>query len=524
MLRHPHLQPTILGEVATFQALCGRSLGSPPPRHQPHPAGPPSGSWPGSTARVDPGSQSSAASGAAQPGPGEAAPAGRLTAAASLRQLLDSLSREQRRNQELLASLAFALRSFTNLNRFLELVPVVASRLVEAEGSLLLVFHADGRLWRDQVQITAGERSADLLRRLLALPDSQLQAASGEEAVAALLDPLIRDLLAPAKLYGTSVVARGLQRGRLYVFSARRGYSWSDIHRRHLQLVADLCGVALENELLRQEMRRHERLDRQLSIGAEIQAQLLPDQCPVIAGVELAARCRPAFQVGGDYYDFIPVQPDRIGRRREQGPWALVIGDVMGKGVPAGLLMTLLRGMLRAEVLSGLPPDRILHDLNRLAQEDLAHSHRFVTLFYSDYDPRRRRLRFANAAHNPPLLWRRQQGRVDRLDAPGLLIGLQSEAEYGCGEVLLEPGDVLLYYTDGVTEASGLSGVRFEEERLLRAFHTACRSGLGAQALLDQLFQRLDRFVGPDHRLEDDASMVVLKVREGVILPSFPGS
>ena len=125
------------------------------------------------------------------------------------------------------------------------------------------------------------------------------------------------------------------------------------------------------------------------------------------------------------------------------------MGDVMGKG-PAGLLMTMLRGMLRAEVLSGLPPDRILHDLNQLALEDLSQSHRFVTLFYSDFDPRTRRLRFANAAHNPPLIWRSQQRSVSRLDAPGLLIGLQPEAEYGVGSTVLEPGDVLLYYTDGV--------------------------------------------------------------------------
>jgi len=447
----------------------------------------------------------------------------RLTAAASLRQLLDSLSREQRRNQELLSSLAFGLRSFTNLNRFLELVPVLVSRMVEAEGSLLLVFHPDGRLWRDHLQVSASERSAELMHRVLSLSDSQLQALSGEEAVAALLDPLIQSCLAPAAVLATSVVARGGLRGRLYVFSSRSGYSWSDSYRCHLQLVADLCGVALENDLLRQDMRRHERLDRQLSIGAEIQAQLLPDSCPVIEGLELAARCRPAFQVGGDYYDFIPVRPDLTGRWREQGQWALVMGDVMGKGVPAGLLMTLLRGMLRAEVLSGLPPDRILHDLNQLAQEDLAHSHRFVTLFYSDYDPGRRRLRFANAAHNPPLLWRRQQGCVERLDAPGLLIGLQREADYGCGEVVLDAGDVLLYYTDGVTEASGFSGERFEEERLQQAFQAACRSSLGAQGVLDQLFSRLDRFVGPDQALEDDASMVVLKVHEEVMLPSFSG-
>jgi phosphoserine phosphatase RsbU/P len=238
--------------------------------------------------------------------------------------------------------------------------------------------------------------------------------------------------------------------------------------------------------------------------------------------VELAARCRPAYEVGGDFYDFIPTRPHLLGRSREQGRWALVMGDVMGKGVPAGLLMTLLRGMLRAEVLSDQPPAAILHDLNRMAQEDLSHSHRFVTLFYSDYDPTRRLLRYANAAHNPPLIWRRQRGVVDQLDTTGLLIGLQSEAEYGHGEEVLQPGDVVLYYTDGVTEASGFSGGRFDEERLVRAFHGGCRAGLGAQAILDQLFARLDRFVGSDRHLEDDASMVVLKVREEVMLPSLP--
>ncbi|MBW0167268.1 MAG: PP2C family protein-serine/threonine phosphatase [Vulcanococcus sp.] len=436
---------------------------------------------------------------------------------ASVRQLLDSLSREQRRNQELLASLGFALRSFTNLGRFLELVPLVATRLVEGEGALLITFHPDGRLWREQLHGGPPE----LLRALASLSDEELLQASGDEAVALLLDRLVRRQLTDRPLFATSVVARSRSRGRLYVYGPRSGLSWSESYRRYAQLVADLTGVAIESEQLLQEARRHERVDRQLSTGAEIQAQLLPDHCPVIEGVELAARCRPAFQVGGDYYDFIPTRPQLLGRRREQGRWALVVGDVMGKGVPAGLLMTLLRGMLRAEVLSGHAPDRILHDLNQLAQEDLAQSHRFVTLFYSDYDPRTRLLRYANAAHNPPLIWRRMRHAVDRLDAPGLLIGLQPEAQYGCEQIVLDPGDVLLCYTDGVTEASGLNGERFDEERLIAALQAACRSGVGAQGILDQLFARLDRFVGPDRQLDDDASMVVLKVREEVMLPSL---
>jgi len=439
-----------------------------------------------------------------------------------LRQLLDSLSKEQRSNQELLVSLGFALRSFTNLNRFLELVPVVAARLVGVEGALLVPFHADGRLWNEQLQILTTARSEPVIQALNKHEPGRSSGFGSDDALVLGMDRLVQRQLGSAGVFATSLVARGRQRGRLYVFNPSGSLIWTDVHRRHVQLVADLAGVAIENDLMLQEARLHERVDRQLSIGAEIQAQLLPDHCPVIEGVELAARCRPAFQVGGDYYDFIPTRPELIGRRRERGRWALVMGDVMGKGVPAGLLMTMLRGMLRAEVLSGLPPDRILHDLNQLALEDLSQSHRFVTLFYSDFDPRTRRLRFANAAHNPPLIWRSQQRSVSRLDAPGLLIGLQPEAEYGVGSTVLEPGDVLLYYTDGVTEAPGITGDRFDEDRLIRSLESACRSGTGSQGILDQLFRRLDRFVGPDRQLEDDASMVVLKVREEVMLPSVP--
>lgn len=441
---------------------------------------------------------------------------------------LDSLSQEQRRHQDLLASLAYALRSFTNLGRFLELVPLVTSRLVASQGALLVVFHQDGRLWRDHLQAFPADRWSDGLRQLAALPDSELGAWSGDPAGVAHLDQVVGRLLGDGQVLGdgqllaTSVVARSSQRGRLYVFAPRGELPWGEGHRLHLQLVADLVGVALEGDTLRQAMQRHERVDRQLSIGAEIQAQLLPNRCPLIAGVTVAARCRSAFEVGGDYYDFIPTQPQGSGPGPAAARWALVIGDVMGKGVPAGLLMALLRGMLRAEVLSGHAPDRILHDLNQLAQEDLAHSHRFVTLFYSDFDPRTRLLRYANAGHHPPLIWRRGTGQVERLDAPGVVIGLQPGADYDAGQTLLEPGDVLLYFTDGVTEAVGFRGERFEEHRLINQFQMACHGDLGAQEILDLLFARLDRFVGADRQLDDDASMVVLKVGDQQVLASLP--
>jgi len=436
-------------------------------------------------------------------------------ASKSLRDLVNSLSQEQIVNQDLLLSLSFALRSFTNLNRFFELIPLLVTQLVGVKGSLLIPFQDDGSLWREQLQIAPINEDQEIFRQLFLLEEGKKTGFAMKEKNIAMLDRLVQRHFDSSNLIATSIVSRGRQRGRLYAFDKKEIVFDSNIRRKYIQIVADLTGVAIENDVIFQVIRNHEKVDRQISIGAEIQSQLLPDQCPIIEGVELAACCRPAFQVGGDYYDFMPTRPDLSDSAKSNGRWAFVIGDVMGKGVPAGLLMTMLRGMLRAEVLSGLPPDCILHDLNQLALEDLTQSHRFITLFYSDFDARSRKLRFANAAHNPPLLWSAKTKSIKRLDAPGLLIGLQPEAEYGCGEIILQPGDVLLYYTDGVTEAPGISGERFDENRLITFLDKFAREGLGAQQILNKLFERLDGFVGvSDHHLEDDASMVVLKVNE----------
>ncbi len=436
-------------------------------------------------------------------------------ASKSLTDLIHSLSQEQIVNQDLLLSLTFALRSFTNLQRFLELIPLFVTQLVGVKGSLLIPFQDNGSLWREQLQIVASDENQELIRQLFLLDEGKKIGFGMQEKNIVILDNLVQRHFESSNIIATSIISRGRHRGRLYAYDKKENVFGSNVHRKHLQIVADLTGVAIENDVIFQVIRNHEKVDRQISTGAEIQSQLLPDQCPVIDGVELAACCRPALQVGGDYYDFMPTRTDLSEAAKSSGRWAFVIGDVMGKGVPAGLLMTMLRGMLRAEVLTGLPPDCILHDLNQLALEDLTQSHRFVTLFYSDFDAKSRKLRFANAAHNPPLLWSARSQSINRLDAPGLLIGLQPEAEYGCGEIFLQPGDVLLYYTDGVTEAPGISGERFDENRLITFLDKFAREGLAAKQILNKLFERLDGFVGvSDHNLEDDASMVVLKVNE----------
>jgi len=243
------------------------------------------------------------------------------------------------------------------------------------------------------------------------------------------------------------ILSRGKCRGFIYIFS--KDLSCDSItDDSNFNFIQNCLAVGLENYCLIKTKKKHENVDREISTGAEIQSQLLPEYCPIIYGVDLAAHCRPALQLGGDYYDFMCLKTNISEKRKEKSRWAFVIGDVMGKGIPAGLLMTMLRGMLRAEVLTGLPPDRILHDLNQLAINDLDQSHRFVTLFYSDYDPRTRKLRFANAAHNPPLLWRSADQKIIKLDAEGFVLGLQNDAEYDCGEIKLYENDLVLYYTD----------------------------------------------------------------------------
>jgi len=291
-------------------------------------------------------------------------------ASESLKDLIESLSQEQILNQDLLLSLSFALRTFTNLQRFLELIPLVVTQLVGVKGSLLIPFQDNGSLWREQLQMFPIDEDQEIFRQLMLLEEGTQIGFGMKEKNIRILDRLVQKCFHSSNVIATSIVSRGRQRGRLYVFDEKEIDFGSNVHRKHIQLVADLTGVAIENDVIFQVIRNHEKVDRQISIGAEIQSQLLPDQCPIIEGVELAACCRPAFQVGGDYYDFMPTRSDLTETAKSSGRWAFVIGDVMGKGVPAGLLMTMLRGMLRAEVLSGLPPDCILHDLNQLALED----------------------------------------------------------------------------------------------------------------------------------------------------------
>lgn len=445
--------------------------------------------------------------------------AAEVTPVFALKELVARLYREQYKIQDLLSSLGFALRSFNNLNQFLELIPLMAARVTDADGGALILFKPNGQVRLERLHCQETQVCQDI-RKALEMATSRVSAiveATQTVPTPAFLDEQVSHYLGPdIQLFGTSILVKQAERGRLYVFSRDRHYTWTETRQKLVRLVADQTGVAIANDELTVELRKKERLDRELEIGAEIQLRLLPRQCPKIKGIELAAKCQTASRVGGDYYDFIPANYDQIRTRNkggiESGRWSVVIGDVMGKGVPAGLIMTMTRGMLRAEVLNAHSPARILQHLNRVMYADLENSHRFVTLFYSEYDPHTRTLFYSNAAHHPPLLWQAATNTIKRLDTLGMLIGLDADCEYEDAQVQLAPGDTIIYYTDGFTDAANQNGDRYDEENLINAFQWACEHCHSSQSILDYLFEQVQQFIGVNNRNKDDMTLVVMKV------------
>ena len=413
---------------------------------------------------------------------------------------------------EIAPSLAYYLKSFSNINKFLDYICLIFRHIFSEKIILIIPLNYENDIWYENINISANSECSKTQEAINIFFNQFNFSKNFRIKEIQKFENSLKDNFKDLKIETEKITSRGKCRGFVYIFSKDIS-SQSITEDDNFNFILNCLAVGLENYCLIRTKKKHENVDREISTGAEIQSQLLPDYCPIIHGVDLAAHCRPALQLGGDYYDFMCLKTNISEKRKEKARWALVIGDVMGKGIPAGLLMTMLRGMLRAEILTGLPPDRILHDLNQLAINDLDQSHRFVTLFYSDYDPRTKKLRFANAAHNPPLLWKSSEQEIIKLDAEGFVLGLQKDAEYNCGEIKLDQNDLVLYYTDGVIDTSNSLGERFDEERLIKTLTKLCKQSHTSQEILNKIFKKLDDFTGQNRHLEDDASMVVFQLK-----------
>jgi sigma-B regulation protein RsbU (phosphoserine phosphatase) len=250
---------------------------------------------------------------------------------------------------------------------------------------------------------------------------------------------------------------------------------------------------------LHAEAKEKRRLEEQLELARDIQRRLLPEKAPEMAGHVLAGANRPSFLVGGDYFDFLPLGDER---------WAIVVADVSGHGVPAGLIMAGFRAELRAALRHDDDPCRVLAELNHILHDELE-SDRFVTAFLAVYDPASGRLGYSNAGHEPGLLARRS-GDVEPLTEGGLLLGVFPEAEYRRAMVHLAPGDRLVLHTDGLSDAVDPWGGELGAEGILRLVAELEGEGTAPDDLPAVLLERAEREAAGAPDEADDRTVVVL--------------
>ena len=261
-----------------------------------------------------------------------------------------------------------------------------------------------------------------------------------------------------------------------------------------------LSGFLLMNLLVLLEVADRLSLKRDLEVAREIQQAMLPDGTWSGPGVEAFGLTKPANTVGGDFYDILP---------RPDGTVLVALGDVAGKASPAALLMALLLAMLRTLVDEELPLPALVQRLN-LQVTRHAPASRFITLFLASFNPSTGRLLFVNAGQTPPLL-RRQNGSIERLTSGGVALGMFAGSIYEAGEVHMLPGDALLLYSDGLTEAESPDGVPFDEaglERTLALYAGAYQKSAAAE-LGRAVFDAVERH-RRDQRLSDDLTVLVL--------------
>jgi serine phosphatase RsbU (regulator of sigma subunit) len=244
------------------------------------------------------------------------------------------------------------------------------------------------------------------------------------------------------------------------------------------------------------ELLEHERMNQEIQVARRIQHALLPKELPRIEGWRMAAYYQPARLVGGDFYDFLHFEDGRLG---------VIIGDVTDKGVPAAMVMALTRTLLRAVALEGSSPGQVLSRVNELLKPDMP-TKMFVTCLYAILDPQDGRLIYANAGH--PVPYRRTKKGVAELRATGFPLGLLPGISYTEEETSIEPGECIIFYSDGLVEAHNTERELFGFPRLQELLAKKMDDG---DSLINRLLDELKAFTGAQWEQEDDITLVGLK-------------
>jgi phosphoserine phosphatase RsbU/P len=285
--------------------------------------------------------------------------------------------------------------------------------------------------------------------------------------------------------------------GIIYADSPIAEGRFTEDHLKVLTTLASVAAIRVENARLVEARLERERLERELALASEIQQRFQPTAPPQVNGYELQGISFPCYEIGGDYYDFI---------EREDGRLIIALGDVSGKGTAAALLMSSLHAAIHAQSASHDSLVATISAVNRYLANNIP-ANRFVTLFYAELDPESGALSFLNAGHNPPLIVH-AAGTVEQLASGGLPLGIKPDAEYREGRTQLQLGDVLVIYSDGVTEATNPTGEEFGATRLYEVVSRNIQAS--AAGIRDRIESSLTKFA-QGTSAADDITLVIVK-------------
>ena len=304
-------------------------------------------------------------------------------------------------------------------------------------------------------------------------------------------DESIRSLVAVPMM-----VKSGL-RGVLTVYNKKEGKPFTEDDQRLLAIIAGQSGQVVENARLYEREKAFIKMQEELRFAARIQNELLPQSPPSITGYEIAGRTIPAQEVGGDYYDFIPIDDHR---------WAFCLGDVTGKGLPASLLMANLQATLRGQTLTAGTPKTCLERSNQLLFQSTA-PEKFATLFYTILDTQNHSLHYSNAGHENPYLVC-AGSETKRLSVGGIPLGMLPDFTFEQGSIPIEEHSMLVIFSDGVTEAMNADEDQFGEARIAEVL--AQHKEAPAAEVIDHLVAAVKKYTA-GHPQSDDITVVVLR-------------
>lgn len=304
-------------------------------------------------------------------------------------------------------------------------------------------------------------------------------------------DPSIRSILC------VPLIVKSALNGVLTVYNKKNGAEFTEGDQRLLTIIAMQSAQVIENARLYEEEQKLKTMEEEIRLASRIQMELLPNAAPVIPRYDIAGRSIPARQVGGDYFDFIPVEADKL---------AVCLGDVSGKGLPASLLMANLQATLRSQTLLNIAPSEGIRRSNRLLYRS-TDPEKFATLFYGVLDFGAHKLTYTNAGHENPFLFGAGPTPV-RLETGGTVLGVVESFPFEQATVDLAPGDLLVVFSDGITEAFDESDSQFGEKQLAEVISKYRHET--AETLINRIVEAVTMHVGRAPQA-DDLTLVVIK-------------